>query len=319
MNGFLSALGQKLAERWLSLLVLPGALFLATATTARILGQAHALDYGRLTDWITHWARNPAATTAGGQVVLIGAVLAAAAAAGLAAQGLGTLLQRTALAADWHNWPPPLARWTGAVVTRRRARWTAAVRRYQQQLSTDARSLARTGSRPDPLPRRTAHLAMQRIAAEEPDRPTWSGDRIHAATVRLERDHRLDVPVLWPYLWLILPETPRAEITAAEQALTRAAALGGWALLYAPLSAWWWPAGPLATALAITARYRFRSAVDAYTRLLEAAIRLHATDLAAQLGIDHSGPPDPVLGNALSQHLGSRAPTPPASGGASPD
>ncbi|MEU1409488.1 hypothetical protein ABZ471_45975 [Streptomyces sp. NPDC005728] len=319
MNGFLSALGQKLAERWLSLLVLPGALFLTTATTARVLGQAHALDLGCLTDRITHWARSPVATTVGGQVVLIGAVLSAAAAAGLAAQGLGTLIQRTALAADWHAWPPPLQRWAGAVVRRRRTRWTAAVHRYQQQLSTDARSLARTGSRPDPVPRRAAHLARQRIAAEEPARPTWSGDRIHAAAVRLERDHHLDVAVLWPSLWLTLPETPRAEITAAEQALNRAAALGGWALLYAPLTAWWWPAGPLAASLALTSRYRFRSAVDAYAQLLEAAVRLHATDVAAQLGMDHSGPPDPVLGDALNHCLGFRAPSPPASGGASSD
>ncbi|WP_189312916.1 hypothetical protein [Streptomyces brasiliensis] len=319
MNGFLSTLGQKLAERWLSLLVLPGVLFLATATSARILGQAHALDYGRLTDRITLWAKSPAATTAGGQVVLIGAVLAAAAAAGLAAQSLGTLVQRTALAADWHTWPPPLDRWAGAVVTRRRARWTAAVHRYRHRLDTDARSLARTGSRPDPGPRRAAHVAMQRIATEEPDRPTWSGDRIHAAAVRLERDHHLDVAVLWPYLWLTLPEIPRAEITAAEQALTRAAALGGWALLYAPLTVWWWPAGPLAAALALTSRYRFRNTVDAYAQLLEAAVRLQATDLAAQLGMDHGVPPDPVLGDALSHYLGPRVPTPPASGGALSD
>ncbi|MFF4835059.1 hypothetical protein [Streptomyces sp. NPDC001315] len=314
----MSALGQKLAERWLSLLVLPGALFLATAAAARILGQTHALDYVRLTERITQWARSPAVTTVGGQVVLISAVLAAAAGAGLAAQGLGSLIQRTALAADWHIWPTPLARCARTVVTRRRARWIAAVHRYQQQLNTDARSLARTGSRPDPAPRRAAFLAVQRIAAEEPDRPTWSGDRIQAAAVRLQRDHHLDVSVLWPHLWLTVPETTRVEITSAERALTRAAALGGWALLYTPLTAWWWPAAPLAAALALTARYRIRNAVDTYAQLLEAAVRLHATDLATQLGIAHVGPSDPALGDALTQHLRARAPTAPTSTGASP-
>jgi hypothetical protein len=68
---------------------------------------------------------------------------------------------------------------------------------------------------------------MQRVAAEEPDRPTCSGHRIQAVTVRLERDHHLDLPVRWPHLWLILPETTRTEITTAEQALTRATTLGG--------------------------------------------------------------------------------------------
>jgi hypothetical protein len=96
----------------------------------------------------------------------------------------------------------------------------AASHRYRQQLDADARALARDGRRTDPAPRRAAHHAMQRVAAEEPDRPTWNGHRIQAR-------HRLDLPVLWPHLWLSLPETTRTEITTAEQALTRATTLGG--------------------------------------------------------------------------------------------
>ncbi|MEU0190878.1 hypothetical protein ABZ250_13560 [Streptomyces afghaniensis] len=275
MGGFLNALGQKLAERWLTLLALPGAIFLATACTARTLGQAHALDYQRLTERITHWAQAPAATTVGGQVLLLAVVLVAAAASGLAAQGLGTLVQHATLAAGWHTWPPPLRRWAHARVVRRRARWAAAQQRYRQQRDADARTLAAERRRADPAPRRAAYSALQRIAVEEPDRPTWSGDRIHAVSVRLERDHQLDLPLLWPHLWLVLPDTTRAEITTAEQALTRATTLAGWALLYAPLTAWWWPAAPLAVSLALTARYRVRSTVDIYARLLEAAARLH--------------------------------------------
>jgi hypothetical protein len=309
VGGFLSALGQKLAERWLTLLVLPGALFLATATVAHTLGQAQALDYHRLAYRITSWAQAPAATTVGGQVMLLGAVLVASAAAGLAAQGMGTLVLRTALAPGWNTWPRPLRQWARSRVAQRRARWTTAASRYRQQLDADARSLAVDGRRADPAPRRAAHQAMQRIAAEEPDRPTWSGDRIHTVAVRLGRDHHLDLPVLWPHLWLILPETTRAEITAAEQALTRATTLGGWALLYVPLTAWWWPAAPLATALMLTARFRIRNTTDTYAQLMEAAARLHAADLAAQLGIDHSGPADPALGDALMHQIHTRSPS----------
>ncbi|MBT2458044.1 hypothetical protein [Streptomyces sp. ISL-86] len=311
VDGFLGVLGQKLAERWLTLLVLPGALFLAIATAAKTLGQAHALDHARLTDRITHWAQTPAATTLGGQAVLLGVVFAVAAAAGLAAQGLATLVQHTALAADWRTWPRPLRFWAHTRVNRRHARWTAAAHRYGQQLDADARAFALDQRRADPAPRRAAHHAMLRISAEAPDRPTWSGDRIHAVAVRLERDHHLDLAVLWPHLWLTLPEDTRTEITAAEQALTRATTLGGWALLYAPLTAWWWPAAPLAAVLALTARRRVRGAADAYARLLEAAALLHTTDLAAQLGIDHSGPADPALGDALTEQLRIRVHTPP--------
>lgn len=311
MGGFLNALGQKLAERWLTLLVLPGALFLAGATVARTLGQAHALDLGRLTDRITGWAQTPATTTAGGQVILLGAVLAAAAAAGLAAQGLGTLIQRTVLAADWRTWPGPLRRWAHARVARRRARWTTAAHHYQRQLDSDASALARTGRRTDPAPRRAAHHAVQRISAEEPGRPTWSGDRIHSTALRLERDQHLDLPLVWPHLWLVLPDTTRTEITAAEQALTRATTLGGWALLYAPLTACWWPAAPLTAALALTASHRLRTAADTYARLVEAAARLYTTDLAVQLGIDHTDLAGPAtLGDTLTHRLSSRTPRP---------
>ncbi|MET7648179.1 hypothetical protein ABZS83_32060 [Streptomyces sp. NPDC005426] len=319
MDGFLSALGQRLAERWLTLLVLPGALFLAVATAARTLGQAHALDRDLLTDRITHWAQTPTASSLGGQVILLGAVLAGAAGAGLTAQGLGALLQRTALAADWYSWPNPARKCADTLVARRRARWTAAADRYLRQLDADAHRLALHGRRADPAPRRAAHHAMRRISAEMPYRPTWSGDRLHAVALRLEHDHHLDLPVVWPHLWLTLPETTRAEITTAEQALARAATMAGWALLYASLTMWWWPAAPLCAALALTARFRLRAAADTYAQLLSAAARLHATDLAIQLGIEHTGPLDRGLGDAITEQLRTSSPHPrPPGGGPSP-
>ncbi|MFF3215831.1 hypothetical protein ACFYYB_35090 [Streptomyces sp. NPDC002886] len=311
MGAFLGALGQKLAERWLTLLVLPGALFLATAVVARTLGQTHALDIPRLTGRITHWAQTPAATSLGGQVVLLGALLAAAAVAGLAAQGLGTLVQRVVLAADWRTWPRPLRQGTRTLVARRHARWTNAADRLRRQLDADARTLARERRRADPAPRQAAYEALLRIAAETPDRPTWSGDRIHAAAVRLERDHHLDLPVVWPHLWLVMPETTRTEITTAEQALTRATTLAGWALLYALLGVWWWPAAVLSAALALTVRYRLRSAADTYAQLLEAAARLHTPELADHLGIARSGPLDSTLGDAVTRQLRTSGPHPP--------
>ncbi|MFB7253716.1 hypothetical protein [Streptomyces nojiriensis] len=310
MTGFLTALGQKLAERWLTLLVLPGALFLCTAAVARTLGQAHALDHRRLVGRITDWAQAPAVSGVGGQVVLLAAVLALAAATGLAAQWLGTVVLRTVLAADWRTWPSPLRQWAQAAVTRRHTRWSAAATAYRQQRDADARALALQGRRADAAPRRAFHDAMRAIAAEAPDRPTWSGDRVHAVAVRLDRDHHLDLPTLWPYLWLTLPETTRAEITTAEQALTRAATLGGWALLYAPLAVWWWPAAPLAAALALTVRHRIRAAVDVYAQLLEAAVRLHCADLATHLGSLGTGPEAFTVGDSLTRQLRTGTPLP---------
>ena len=291
MGGLLNELGKKLAERWLSLLVLPGVLYLATAATAHTLGHTHALDAHRLTRQITAWATAPAAKTAGGQVVLLAAVLTGAATAGLAAQG-------PAPSPNGSCWPP-----AGAPGPGRYAPSPDGGRQPQHPLGHRPSDLppATRISRPSPGPRRTRRPRPppERPPGHDPhrhrtpDRPTWSGDRINAAAIRLERDLHLNLLVVWPHLWLHLPGTVRAEITAARTALTRATTLTGWSLLYLPLTYWWWPAAPIAPSLTATARHHTRTATDTYATLLEAATRLHAGELARHLGIDHTGPSHP--------------------------
>ncbi|MEQ4720607.1 hypothetical protein [Nonomuraea sp. B19D2] len=305
---FLSEFGKKLAERWFSLLVLPGALFLAVAVAARTLGHAHATDLPRLAGQVTAWAAGPAA---GGwrQVVLLAAILAAAAMAGLAAQGLGALVERLTLAAGWHNWPAPLRLCAARLVARRLRRWNAAATRWHRLREEAARARAR-GRRADPAARRAARRAMTRVALEPPDRPTWCGDRLNAVAVRLERDLHVDASVCWPHLWLILPDATRAEITTARQALTRATTLTAWAALYLTLTWWWWPAAAIGGVLALAGWRRARAAADAYAVLLEAAARLHIRDLANQLGLDAAASPADA-GEALTRFLES---PPPAAG-----
>ena len=313
MGGLWDELGRKLADRWLTLLVLPGALYLAVAIAAHILGQSHALDIHQLTGQVTTWARAPAASTVGGQVVLLAAAVAVSAAAGLAAQGLGSVIERLALAAGWHAWPSPLCHLAASRVTRRRHRWDKAHAAYHRDYEL-ARQARIAGDRLDPAERHKAYRARTRIAAERPDRPTWSGDRIHAVNVRLDRDCHLDLATVWPYLWLTVPEPVRAEITTARQALTRATTLGGWALLHAPLTAWWWPAVLITAVVAVTAWQRTRTTADTYALLLETAARLHTGDLARHLGIDHTGLLTPDVGEALTHLLHTQPPPPPAAG-----
>jgi hypothetical protein len=288
MSGFLNTLGQKLAERWLTLLVLPGALYLATAITAHILGDTHALDHHYLTRQITVWAKTPTITTVSGQIILLAAVLAGAAAAGLAAQALGRIAEHLALAANWRSWPHPvrqLAQWR---VDKRRNHWDTARTKYERLREEAAQALALQGTRLDRTERDTAYRAVTRIAETRPDRPTWSGDRLHTVSLRLREDLGLDLARTWPSLWLTMPDPARTEITNARADLTRATTLAGWALLYAPLTGWWWPAILITAILVATARYRTRAAADTYAQLVEAATRLHAPALVQQ-----SAPPQP--------------------------
>ncbi|MHC3471615.1 hypothetical protein ACYF6T_23370 [Streptomyces sp. 7R007] len=305
MGGFLSELGKRLAERWLSLLALPGALYLAVAALAVTLGQRHPFDVPRLTRQVSGWAAAPAARTVGGQLVFLAAALAAAAAVGLLAQAAGSLAERVALAADWRGWPGPCRRAAAAVVARRERRWQAARGAYLRLREEAAVRLARGGGRADPTARHAAYRAMVRVSAQVPDRPTWSGDRLHSVAVALERDLHLELAVVWPPLWLTLPDTARAEISAARQALTRACLLPGWAALYLVLAVWWWPAILVCAALVLTARLRIRAAVDTYALLLDASVRLYAGELARTLGIERTGPADAETGDAVSRLLGS--------------
>jgi len=304
MGGLLGELGKKLAERWLTLLVLPGVLFLAIATVAETLGHSHALDIGRLTAQIGTGARNPAVKTVGGQVVLLAVVLIAAAGAGLVAQSLGTVVEQLVLASAWRSWPRPLRAFAQWRTDSRADRWTKADSEYRTQREQAALAATQTlaGSKESGGLARF-HRAKVRIAVEAPERPTWSGDRVHAVDVRLLRELRLDIRVLWPLLWLHLPDAARKEITGARDALSRAAVLGGWSLLYVPLAAWWWPSALIAVVIGGTAWSRFRASTDAYALTLEAAVRLHVVDVAKQLGLSHEGPADTALGHMLTRYL----------------
>lgn len=305
MDGFLAELGKKLAERWLSLLVLPGALHLAVGAAAHALGHRHAFEPGRLGDRIGAWADSVAALGTGGRVVLLAAVLCGAAVVGLAAQGLGSLVERGALAVGWRSWPRPLRDVADRLTDRRAARWNtadAAFRREAERHRAAARS-RNGGARPDPAARDRAYRTRNAVAAERPDRPTWSGDRLNATAVRMNTHFRIDMAAVWPPLWLQLPEAVRAEITSARQDLTRATVLGAWAVLYAPVGVLWWPAVVVAAILALAARHRIRGSATTLAVLHEAALRTYAVGLARHLGIDHEGPLSPELGDLLTARL----------------
>jgi hypothetical protein len=308
MSSLWSELGRKIADRWLTLLVLPGLLYLAVAAAARTLRQEDALSVSLLARQVTAHAREPAVTSVGGQVVILGAVLIAAAAIGVVAQAIGAFFEQAVLAAGWTTWPPPLPNLISRWVRRRQCQWDAANRAhfFQYQL---ARS-PNPADHPDPAIRHASAGKRSRIAVERPERPTWSGDRIQAAALRLDRDHQLDLAVVWPYLESVLPGSLRDQITEARAALSRAATLAGWAVLYLLLIWEWWPAALLAVLLTVAARHRLRAGADAYARLLETAARLYAPALAGQLGIEHAGPLTADLGARLTRELGTQLPPP---------
>lgn len=281
MSGFLAEIGKKLAERWATLLALPGLLYLAVALSAHTLGWAHPFDVELLSRSIARWAATPAFQSVGGTVLIVAAALLGSAGIGLTAAGLGVLVSYL-----W-NLPGrlPPARWLAGSRRRRSAR---AKKRADDPRSTPAQV-------------RAAIAAADRLCLVEADRPTWVGDRLRATRVRVETAYGLDLDAVWPRLWLLFGDTTRAEILAAREAYTGAARLMGWAALYLLPAGWWWPSLLIGLGVGVAAWVRARSAAGQLADLLEATVDLHARELATRMGHpDTAAPLSAAEGQALS-------------------
>lgn len=294
MGAFLTALGGKLAETWLSLLVLPGAVYASLAAAGWALGQGHALDAGRLAHRIDRAAAGPAAHALGPAVLLLALLLVASVGAGLLAATLGGEVEALWLG----EWPALLAAPARRLAARRAARWDAAhdrllagfaeaVRRAGHQ--TDPPDAAPTPEDPPPDPGALS-AALDRVGWERPARPTWMGDRLLAADARVLRAYDLDLASAWPRLWLLLADTPRGEVTAARAALAAAARRAAWAGLYVPLALLWWPAALVAVVAGAAAWRQGRRATEAFAQLVEACVDLYGHELASALGVPGGAP-----------------------------
>ena len=293
MTAFLAELGTKVADRWLGLLVLPGLLWIATLATGVQLGQDRALNVLRLQALLGRVADDPASHSAATLLLAGAAVLLGSAAAGLAAAALGGLFQRLwTLPGDL----PPAAwllswrqlRWDRATALLRRAIAGAAQPGAHQLEPAEAARLARRAQR------RRARLGTAR-----PSRPTRVGDRYLATAHRIRDHNRLDLELVWPRLWAVLPEVLRGDLSAAQEAYAGTARLAGWGVLYLVLAAVWWPAVLVGLTVLLASAVRVRGCSDALAGRVEAAVDLHTRELATQLGLP-AVPGTAALGQAVN-------------------
>ncbi|MEU5141707.1 hypothetical protein [Streptomyces sp. NPDC021139] len=304
-SGFLSALGGRIAERWLAALALPGLLFLSVLTTAMVLGHEHWSDLERLRSWLDTTAESPASRSAGTVVLVAAGVLAGAAVAGAAAQSLGTGVELLWCAEPYG----PVLRY---LADRRSRRWRAADATFRTALVAAGRARIEGADDADRLAdiAERRYADRDRIGATAPRHPFGTGDRLAAPAQRLWRAHRLDLAAAWPHLWLLASDGTRAELQAARVRLTASARLCAWGAGYLVLALWWWPAAVAGVVAVAAGVRRGRAAADAFAELTEALADLHVRDLATALGIEHEGVDDRVLGEHLTRLL--RKETPPA-------
>ncbi|EGG44761.1 MULTISPECIES: hypothetical protein [Streptomyces] len=295
MIKFLEALGGKLAERWLALLLGPGALLLCVAAAGTTLGQRHWYRLGPLTERLDRLSTEPALRNTGTLVLALAGLLAASAGLGLAAGALGAALERL-----W------LADRPRRLVERRRRRWDEARRDYEAALLEAA---TRTFAEEAAAARERAHVCnarRNRIALARPARSFWLGDRLAAVDTRIWETYRLDLTSAWPRLWLTLPEDVRTEIGAARARLAAATRLAAWSLGYLAVGLVWWPSALAGVVTAATAWRRARVAGAAFADLAESAVDLHGRTLADRLGIPCEGVLTEETGAAITGLLRKR-------------
>lgn len=328
MTTLLSTLATKLAEKWMSLVVLPGLLLLATAYAGRLLGHSHPVDVNRLAAEINRIAKNAGSVSSTTLAVVLVALLLASVAAGVLAQATGAAL-RWLWTVDVN--PKLFGRTPVADLTaRRRDRWTELDREYAavqdavdkaEAALDEARAAAEQVNQVEQAERRlsdavdrAARIAAHRnrIAYALPSRPTWMGDRLAAAETRVRGQYGLDLSAVWPRLQLVVPDATRTDLRSAADAWNQAGALAGWGLLYLLVTIMWWPAVTIGLVVMLVGWRRGRVAVATLADLTESAVDLYASTLAKQLGVTAPGGAGadadvvtvtPALGRQITEQL----------------
>lgn len=302
MSAFLSELGSRLADRWAAALLIPGLLYLGAVTLAVRLGQLHAVDFGRLSTWVTGLADGPVGRDNGTLLLVALGVLGASTASALLASALGKLTemlwrapghrQPARAVRDWR-----LRRWNKADENVRDEE-LAILDEVEQKLRNDefVERLAAPGLA-------EAKRCRDAISLLEPRHPTWIADRLRAADERILCTYDVDLRSAWPRLWSIASAELRSDLIATQDSYTAATRLVGWSVLYLVLACWWWPAAVIAVSTCCAGWARGRAAADILADLIETTADLHLRDLAERLGVPLEHGLTPVAGRTITSRL----------------
>jgi len=275
---FLEALGGKLAERWLTLLLVPSVLLMIVTAAGVTLEHRRWHNVGLLLTQLNRLSAEPALRSNGTLIIVLAGLLTASAGLGLAATALGVAVERL--------WLATRPRW---LADRRRRQWDDAHAKFNRALVEAAKAEHTPDAKAAAARARELNTRRNRISLAPSTHPFWLGDRIAAVDTRVWETYRLDLTSAWPRLWLTLPEDVRAEINTARAKLAAATRLGAWAVGYLAVGAVWWPSAVVGVVTAATAWRRARVAGVAFAELAESAVDLHGRRLAESLGIPCAG------------------------------
>lgn len=281
-------LRKHIPDRWFYRRLLPAALFVVTAVVGDQLGQRHWDGIGRARAHLAD-ALRPAGDVAAGSVALLVMFAAAVTVCALAAYLLSGLVTNV-VSGEWPWWSRTLRR---RFVARRVRRWTA--------LGTATVKAADSGEHEHA---RELANRQKRIATFQPRFPTWSGDRLATAEMRVATATGIELATAWTWLMLLAPDGARGALRDARDTYDAACEAMTWGIAVTLLGFWWWPAALTGLAACLGAWRWLRHAVAALCETAEAVVSMHAVALADALAIEHPDglcPPD--VGHAINQRI----------------
>ncbi|MFF4039670.1 hypothetical protein [Streptomyces sp. NPDC001816] len=307
MNTFLQELSKKAAERWASVLLGPGLLFVACVLVGRHQGFTHALDLAHLRAYVRSVVTDKAHQEPAGLVMAAAIVLFGAAVAGLAASSTGGLVERLWLPAgpDWYV--NLLVRWRGRRWSRKELACRSVEAEARQELVRNRRRGIDTHSRSAELRRLLAR--RNAYSERQPDQPTWMAQRMAGATARVEERYRMDLAEIWPHVWSVADSQVRDDIQGVRDGFTGAGRTTAWGggLLGVAAITFWWPAAALAVILLFTGHRRGRAAIDTLVPLIESTVDLYLRDTAIRMGIACPDAFSPAVADRVTRILRVRA------------
>lgn len=314
LGGFWESVGGKLADRWASVAGRALAFW-----TGGLLAWIYAGPGLRRLDDIARWLDRQTAAT---QVAALLAGLLVVLASALVAQRLTTPMLR-ALEGYWPKWA---ARQRRLLVARARER-ARRDRMAFQELNALRRTVTAQLSAPDVAARDELEAELADLGKKLADvemrahrrppgaelMPTPTGNILRAAETRPASKYGLDAVIVWPHLWLAMPDSSRQELVAARMALDGAAATVVWGLafcVFTPLAWWALPAG-LAVAAAAAAWW-VPNRAEVFADLVDAVYDLHRSAVYQLLRWPLPSTPEEerAVGDLLTQYLWRGTPPP---------
>ncbi|MGO8726016.1 MAG: hypothetical protein ACLQK8_04735 [Streptosporangiaceae bacterium] len=274
LTPFWSSISGKLADRFVALSA-PALVFWLGGLLAWSYGHGGIHELTRPATWL---GQKSAFT----QAVVLVVILAGVAASGLVVSRITMPVLRL-LEGYWPVRPARLTRIRNALITGLQEKAATQDADWQAQAP---HVLPPAMPTPEQLARfaRLSRAMRRRPLAPYLFMPTRLGNLLRAAETRPFVKYGLDSVVVWPRLWLVLPDTTRQELAAARAALDSAVAASIWGVLFCAFAPWTpyaVPVGLAVAAVAITIWLPARAEV--FGDLVEAAYDMHRTALYQQL------------------------------------